>query len=270
MRLSRFFILVCSCLLGSCTSSSYGLDEEELRPFEIPTNEVATLESKVVAHRGAWRETGTPSNSLAALKAALQMDIYGSECDVRQTKDGRLVICHDATHDGLTISKTDYLTLSQHTLANGEPLPLLDDFLTTLSHDTGNVRLVIELKSCSVDKLLLLVDSLGVLDRVDFISFSQGLCGQLIAYGFGYKTFFLNGTLSPQNALERGYGGIDYSSGKYDIFPEWIDEAKSLGMQVWVWTVNNSDNIRNYLKRGVYVTTDYPKRAREIEEKLED
>ncbi len=267
MPSSRLLILVFLCLLFSCTSSSYGLDEEELN-IVIPTEEVVNIESKVIAHRGAWLEKGLPENSLAAFKAALGMDIYGTECDVRQTKDGRLVICHDATYGGLTISKTDYLTLSQHTLANGESLPLLEDFLTALHDDTGMVRMVIELKSCNVRSLLSMVDSIGVLDRVDFISFSQGLCGQLIAYGFGYKTFYLNGTLSPQAARERGYCGIDYSYQVLDGYPYWINEAQELGLQVWTWTVNGTDNIRYFLEQGVYVTTDYPSKAREIEKEL--
>ena len=115
-------------------------------------------------------------------------------------------------------------------VVNGESLPLLEDFLTALHDDTGMVRMVIELKSCNVRSLLSMVDSIGVLDRVDFISFSQGLCGQLIAYGFGYKTFYLNGTLSPQAARERGYCGIDYSYQVLDGYPYWINEAQAYGL----------------------------------------
>ncbi|MBR4389304.1 MAG: hypothetical protein IKT00_09030 [Prevotella sp.] len=265
--MSKLLSLILVSLLFSCSLSSHGLDEEELN-IVIPTEEVSNIESKVIAHRGAWRETGQPQNSLAAFQKALDMDIYGSECDVRQTKDGRLVVCHDATYAGLTISKTDYATLSQHLLENGEPLPLLDEFLISLSHDTGKVRLVIELKSCSVDKLLLMVDSIGVLNRVDFISFSQNLCDRLIGYGFGYKTLFLSGSLSPETAWNRGYGGIDYSSQTFDIYPDWIDEAINRGMQVWVWTVNGESLIQSYLEQGVFVTTDIPGKARELERTL--
>ena len=264
-RIYLLFILLCVSYL-SCTSDNFGI--EDVLQINVPKKELVNETSRIIAHRGVWAETNLPPNSLAAFKAALGMDIYGTECDVRQTKDGRLVICHDATYGGLTISKTDYLTLSQHTLANGESLPLLEDFLTALHDDTGMVRMVIELKSCNVRSLLSMVDSIGVLDRVDFISFSQGLCGQLIAYGFGYKTFYLNGTLSPQAARERGYCGIDYSYQVLDGYPYWINEAQELGLQVWTWTVNGTDNIRYFLEQGVYVTTDYPSKAREIEKEL--
>ena len=253
---SRLIILVFFCFLLFCTSCRYGYDDE--LNIVIPTTEVANVENKVIAHRGAWSEKGLPENSLAAFKAALHMDIYGVECDVRQTKDGRLVICHDAIYDGLTISQTNYFTLSQHPLANGEPLPLLDDFLTTLRFDTGKVRLVADLKSCDVRTLLILVDSIGVLNRVDFISFSKSLCSQLVRYGLGYKTFFLNGTWSPKVVLGQGLGGIDYSDQLFSTHPEWIDEARALGLKVWVWTVNDSKSIQSYLEQGVYVTTDRP------------
>ncbi len=263
-RIVSFLLLAC---LFSCTSSGYGLDDEELN-IVIPTEEVVNVESKVIAHRGAWRENGLPENSLAAFKAALGMDIYGAECDVRQTKDGRLVICHDAIHDGLAISKTDYLTLSEHTLDNGEPLPLLDDFLTALNDDTGKVRMVIEVKSGNLNTLLNLVYSKGVLDRVDFISFSKSVCTQLSSYGLGNKTFFLNGTWTPQSAQGLGLGGIDYSYQVLDGYPYWINEAQELGLQVWTWTVNDTYKMRDYLEQGVYVTTDYPIKAREIEKEL--
>ena len=253
----KTLILLYLFFLVSCSTSSYGL-EEELPVVERPVTEVVNQGSKIIAHRGAWKENNLPQNSVAALKKALAMDLYGVECDVRETKDGKLVICHDATHDGLKIASNDYKTLSQHPLANGEPLPLLDDFLYTLASDHGQVRLVIELKDCSVARLLELVEQYDVLDRVDFISFSSGLCSKLVTVGLGYKTLFLGGTLSPQDVQALGFGGIDYASSVYQAHPEWITEATTLGMKVWVWTVNSSQAIREYTQQGVYVTTDIP------------
>ena len=196
------------------------------------------------------------------------MDIYGSECDVRQTKDKQLVICHDPTHDGLSISKSSYATLSQHLLDNGEPLPLLDNFLEVLSKDTGRVRLVLDLKSCSMTTLLNMISSFGVLDRVDFISNKEDYCAFLEKYSLGYKTFPLGGSLPPMEVKKKGYGGIDYPLSTFQTHPEWIAEAQDYGLQVWTWTANNEGTIKKYLKQGVYVTTDYPARAREIEKQL--
>ena len=39
-------------------------------------------DNPVISHRGAWKETGHPQNSLASFKAAAELGCHGSECDV--------------------------------------------------------------------------------------------------------------------------------------------------------------------------------------------
>lgn len=61
----------------------------------------ATLPSNgICAHRGAM-ETH-PENTISALKEAVRLGAQMIEFDVRMTKDGRLVIMHDATVDRTT------------------------------------------------------------------------------------------------------------------------------------------------------------------------
>lgn len=257
MYKSHLITLLFLFFLYSCSPSGHGLEEEELN-IVIPTKEKCNEGSMVIAHQGAWRAAGYPPNSLAAFKAALLMDIYGSECDVRQTKDDSLVICHDEQYNGLKIADNDYTTLCEYLLPNGEPLPRLEDFLVALSQDNGNVRLVLDLKSCGVAKLLNMISSYGVLDRVDFLSGNGSICSKLIKYGLGYKTLFLGGGMSPGSAKKKGYGGIDYKNNIYLSHPEWINEAQALGLKVWVWTVNDAATIQKYIEQGIYVTTDKP------------
>ena len=61
--------------------------------------------NKVIAHRGAWKNTGTPQNSIASLKAAIALGCAGSETDVHMTADSALVINHDPEWGGLTRPK---------------------------------------------------------------------------------------------------------------------------------------------------------------------
>lgn len=60
------------------------------------------LERRVLAyaHRGGAREG--PSNTLAAMRAAVAAGATALEMDVHATSDGRLVICHDPTVDRTT------------------------------------------------------------------------------------------------------------------------------------------------------------------------
>lgn len=57
----------------------------------------------VVAHRGDWRNA--PENSLQAIKNCIAMGVDMVEIDVRETKDGQLVLMHDKTIDRTTTGK---------------------------------------------------------------------------------------------------------------------------------------------------------------------
>ena len=49
----------------------------------------------VIAHRGANRYA--PQNTLEAFRKAIEQKADGVETDVRITKDGHLVLCHNST-----------------------------------------------------------------------------------------------------------------------------------------------------------------------------
>jgi glycerophosphoryl diester phosphodiesterase len=47
----------------------------------------------IVAHRGA--STEAPENTMAAFNRACELGVNAIESDVRATRDGELVLCHD-------------------------------------------------------------------------------------------------------------------------------------------------------------------------------
>ncbi len=57
----------------------------------------------VAAHRGDWRNF--PENSLEAIESAIQMGVDIVELDVQRTKDGVLILMHDATLNRTTTGK---------------------------------------------------------------------------------------------------------------------------------------------------------------------
>lgn len=76
----------------------------------------------VVSHRGDWRNA--PENSLQAFRNCLNMNVDMIEIDLKQTKDGHLVLMHDETIDRTTNGKgrpSDYMLeeLLQFRLING-------------------------------------------------------------------------------------------------------------------------------------------------------
>ena len=95
-----------------------------------------------------------------------------------------------------------------------------------------------------------------VLSHVLFVSFSKKYCDELVRRGYGPITYYLGGDMTPEEVGRNGYGGINYSHTILKEHPEWIDDAKSLGLKVGVWTVNNNELIEGYLADSVIITTD--------------
>ena len=261
-----FFIVFCSSLLLAACAKDNSSDNVDIpvlgnSTYSNRTNAQRQISrSFVIAHRGYW-DSDNPQNSLSSMKRALLLEIYGTEMDIHQTKDGIIIVNHDPTYHGLSIKNSSYEELSKYTLSNGEPIPLFESFLQVKKDIGGSVKLIVELKDCNVIDLLSLIDSYGLQSEVEFISFSINLCNQLVNLGYGYKTYYLGGNISPVDIKAKGYGGIDYSDSSYSSYPDWIQNAQNIGLRTIVWTVNNTDKIINDVQQGVLVTTDKPVEA---------
>jgi glycerophosphoryl diester phosphodiesterase len=98
----------------------------------------------VIAHRGAWGPAtpNTPAeNTLEAFEAAIALGADMIELDVRRTRDGQLVIFHDARVKTVPISSLRYDELrAKGTKARP---PLLTDVLTLTN---GRIALNLEVK----------------------------------------------------------------------------------------------------------------------------
>ena len=99
------------------------------------------------AHRGLHGD-GAAENSLTAVRRAVEAG-YGIELDVRLSKDGELVVFHDATLDRVTgvsgcVDAYDYSELkAMHLLGTDDTVPLFTEVLSIVD---GKVPLLIELK----------------------------------------------------------------------------------------------------------------------------
>jgi len=98
------------------------------------------------AHRGLHSGTAFPENSLIAFAAALELGA-GIECDLRLTRDNRIVVFHDADAwrmcaSGLRIGASTLGELAR--LSVGEhPIPTLESLLSLVA---GRVPLLLEIK----------------------------------------------------------------------------------------------------------------------------
>ena len=91
------------------------------------------IDLKVFAHRGCWTKTPegefiVPENSTAAVRQARRNGYLGIECDVRYTKDKKMVVLHDSKLNRTVRKASDYSRLE-------EPVKLADLTLDELRRD---------------------------------------------------------------------------------------------------------------------------------------
>lgn len=86
-------------------------------------------QTQVIAHRGFWKTEGSAQNSIMALEKAAEAQLYGSEFDVLMTADGKVVVNHDSSIEGMVIAETPYKKLKNIRIKNGEKLPTLKNYL---------------------------------------------------------------------------------------------------------------------------------------------
>ena len=230
----------------------------------------------IVAHRGFWNceQAGYAKNSIAALRCAQENGFWGSEFDVNMTADSVLIVFHDGKVDGKTIEKYPYSEFKDVTIANGEKIPTLDQYLEQ-GLKYPETMLVFELKphSCKevedvfVNLSIAKLEEYGLLNpkRVMFISFSYHMCCRIAELLPGFTVQYLNGEKSPQKVNEDGVTGIDYHFTIFSLKPKWAEEARKLKMTTNAWTVNKEDKMKQVMDQGImYITTDNPLEARKL------
>lgn len=225
----------------------------------------------VIAHRGAWKNTGLPENSLASFRAAAQMGCHGSECDVWLSSDDSLMIYHDAKRFGKYIEQTSYAELRATPLSNGEPMPTLREYIKVVKEQTAT-KLIIDIKTMHDNPRTIelakatdrLVHEMGIAGMTEYlggylpmIEIMQQDSDVPIAYLGRYKSDLPE--CCPSSIRELGIKCLDYMDYQYKLHPEWMDEFKKMGMHLNVWTVDRPGDIYWAFDNGFdYITTNEP------------
>jgi glycerophosphoryl diester phosphodiesterase len=222
----------------------------------------------IYAHRGA--SSDFTEGSKAAYEGAIAQGADGFECDVRLTKDRQIICYHDRNTARLSkidleIAKTTFSELKEKV----DPYRL--DQLLDLAIENKK-DLVIEFKhpvptGGSVEKLThkLLAEKSSEIKKskitISLISFSY--LATLRNLRSGYQSAYLvqSKILSRINPAPI----IGPSIKLIRENPEFVASSIKNGKKVFVWTVNNDEDLRLCEKLGVSaVMSDNPARARKL------
>ncbi|RRB03953.1 glycerophosphodiester phosphodiesterase [Larkinella rosea] len=229
-------------------------------------------QTKVIAHRGAWKNSGAPQNSIASLQQAIKLGCYGSEFDVHMTADSSLVVNHDHDLQGVHLETAPAADIQALKLANGESLPTLESYLKE-GLKQKKTRLILEVKASKVSKehslalatkCVQTVKAMKGRKLVDYISFDYDVCKKVKELDPSANVAYLMGDKAPELLAADGLYGLDYNQAVMKKNENWIQEAHQKKLTVNVWTVNDPEMMNWLLERKAdFITTDEPEKLLE-------
>ena len=117
-----------------------------------------------------------PENTLAAFEKAIEFGTYRIECDVRRSRDGQLILMHDATLERTTdgvgrVADRTLAELKELKAGGSEPIPTLREALACAR---GRCRLLIESKEPDIPlEIIRLIEEAGMEDDCTVSSFNE-------------------------------------------------------------------------------------------------
>jgi glycerophosphoryl diester phosphodiesterase len=193
----------------------------------------------LLGHRGARSSRYIPENTLPSFELCLEHGCDGFEFDVRRSRDGEAVVCHDPAVRGLEIASTPSSVLA---------LPTLDEVLASFA---TRAFLDIELKVGGLEQ-----------ETIALLRKHPPQKGYVVSS-------FLSQVLIALHAIDDTIplGFICDQAVEMELWQElpvdWVipqvklaDQAlvtrlHEAGKRVMVWTVNDGDRLQEFAKLGV-------------------
>ena len=206
----------------------------------------------VIAHRGD--SSNALENSLESIRRALSLSVDMIEIDIRRSRDNGLYVMHDKLTNrtagkNIDIERSTSDKIAKVMLKNGEPVPTLAEVLGVVA---GKCGLNLEIKSSgagAVTAQYLL--SSGYQGRILVSSFREDeviavrQAMPLLPVSMIFDVFAIHNVPSYKM---RGYNVI--SLRRKTVNERLIAVCHEQGLQVYVWTVDEEDEMRKFIDWG--------------------
>lgn len=249
----------------------------------VPSARAEANPVEIIAHRGASHNA--PENTMAAFKLAWEQESDGAELDIHLTKDGKIVVIHDATTKRTT--GIDW-KVAERTLAElrtldagrwkaerfaGEKLPTLEEMLATVPPGR---KVFIEVK-CGpevVKELDRVLKAAGrKAEQTPIISFNSDVVAAVKKARPDLPAYWLvsfkdkaekKRTAEDLIAKARTIhaDGLDVAATD-EVNPEFARKVKASGLRLDVWTVDDPAVARRVASFVASITTNRPAWLRE-------
>lgn len=203
-----------------------------------------------IGHRGA--RAYELENTLESFRKAIDLGVNALELDVRQSKDGKLIISHD---DNLKKVFGKDLLVNEATLE--ELKQMTDNRVATLDEalhfiDRKVERILVELKESGYEKQVLeVIKKEKVEDRVIVVSFHEEALARMrkldkrIETGLIYAKF-----KNPVDTALKLNARYLLPLFRF-VHTRDVEKAHKSDLKVIVWTINTKEEAKEYIAKGV-------------------
>ncbi|MEU5665780.1 glycerophosphodiester phosphodiesterase [Streptomyces longwoodensis] len=212
-----------------------------------------------IGHRGLMGVE--PENTLRSFVAAEQAGLDVIELDLHLSKDGALVVMHDADVDRTTdgtgpIAEQTLAELRALDAGRGERVPVFEEVL-----DAVRTPLQAEIKDVQAARALAeVLHARALVDRVEVSSFHDEAIAEIARLVPGVRTALIGsryGTDVVDRAVAAGAGTLCLNIRRLTL--EIVELARAKDLRVIGWVVNTQDQLRLVRALGLDgATTDLP------------
>ncbi|MFE3325957.1 glycerophosphodiester phosphodiesterase [Streptomyces sp. NPDC059176] len=212
-----------------------------------------------IGHRGVMGVE--PENTLRSFVRAQRCGMDAIELDLHLSKDGALVVMHDADVDRTTdgsgpIAEKTLAELRELDAGEGERIPVFEEVL-----DAVDAPLQAEIKDVAAARVLAdVMLKRELVDRVEVTSFQDAAVAEIVALVPGVRTALIAsrwGSDVVERAQAVGAAALALNIRRLTL--ETVEHAHGEGLKVIGWVVNTQEHLR--LVRALELdgaTTDFP------------
>jgi glycerophosphoryl diester phosphodiesterase len=207
----------------------------------------------VIAHRGD--SSNALENSLESIHRALSLSVDMIEIDIRRSRDNGLYVMHDKSTGrtagkNINIERADSEKIAKVRLKNNELVPTLADVLQLVA---GKCGLNLEIKSSGAGALtaqyLLTSGYKGYILVSSFQEDEVAAARRVMPLLSASMIFDVFAIRAIPSYLAQGHKVI--SLRKTTVNEEFVASCHEQGLQVYVWTVDEEDEMRKFIAWGV-------------------
>jgi len=249
--------------------------------LESYTDTTIVRPAHVVAHRG--NPEAAPDNTLRAIVSAAENGADIIEIDVRMTKDGVLILCHDkeaplAGYTKYAVPETELSVLQSLEIADaraesGDRLITLEEAFRLIKEQYPHVVLELDLKDRRIEvvqAIRALAEECGVLGNMALLSSNMSLNAKALKLPMGCAVINSDeksgavragGAGKSAYLAEKAYrhAGGYLCQGSLYFSTKLIEYMKHLGVTSWVYTMNTARDMDNRFLQGYSgMTTNVP------------